>query len=148
MGNSKSSGIDNEMVENKNYQVHIIVNSKKGIVNKQLTLKEIKTGSTSKFYYYTIDADIYKLINTGLSFNIELHLGFDKQNKEIIKRHFIPSDYKYTTRYDYLCLSKNIVDNKEYMDISYNKVRIILRHTYDNKGYLKEIVLSRNSFQQ
>jgi hypothetical protein len=151
MGNSKSSKssiIDNDMLDNKNYQVRIIVNNKNGIVNKQLTLKEIKKGSTSKFYYYTVDVEIYKLINTGISFNIEIHLGFDKKYNEIIKRHYIPENYKDTAKYDYLCLSKNIVDNKEYMDISYNKVGIILRHTYDNKSYLKELVLLNNAFQQ
>jgi hypothetical protein len=150
MGNSKSSKLsilDNEL-DNKNYQVRIIVNNKNGIVIKQLTLKEIKKGSTSKFYYYTVGVDIYKLINTGISFNIEIHLGFDKKYNEIIKRHYIPGDYRDTVKHDFLCLSKNIVDNKDYMDISYNKVGIILRHTYDNKSYLKELVLSNNAFQQ
>jgi len=147
MGNSKSSITSNETLENSDRQVRIIVNSKTGIVSKQLKLKEIKKGSTNKFYYYTLDSEIYKLINTPVSFNIEIHLGFDKNYNEIVKRYFIPEDYKYTRKYDYLSLAKNKIDNKEYMDISYCNIGIILRHMYDTKSYLKELVLSDSAFK-
>ena len=142
--NSKIS-IDQDMRENDfNINVDMLINIPTGIVFKKLKFNRKKTSGLNKFYCFSVDNTTSNLlIKNPVSFNLDIYSKKTENGKieNTKKRQFYPNNYKYSNLHENLDTITNIINNKRYTDIIDNKNGIILRHKYDSKMQLVEIII-------
>ena len=142
--NSKIS-IDQDMRENDfNINVDMLINIPTGIVFKKLRFNRKKTSGLNKFYCFSVDNTTSNLlIKNPVSFNLDIYSKKTENGKieNTKKRQFYPNNYKYSNLHENLDTLTNIINNKRYTDIIDNKNGIILRHKYDSKMQLVEIII-------
>lgn len=142
--NSKIS-IDQDMRENDfNINVDMLINIPTGIVFKKLKFNRKKTSGLNKFYCFSVDNTTSNLlIKNPVSFNLDIYSKKTENGKieNTKKRQFYPNNYKYSNLHENLDTLTNIINNKRYTDIIDNKNGIILRHKYDSKMQLVEIII-------
>ena len=146
--NSSISAEPNIAENDLNISVDILINEPSGIIFKKLKFNRKKTSGLNKFYCFTLDNKISNLlVKTSISFNLDIYYSkFDEHGKieTTKKRAFYPDNYKYSNLHENLDTLTNIINNKKYTDIIDNKSGIILRHTYDSKMQLLEVIIKIN----
>ena len=149
MGQKNSKIVTEQKISENDLSIHVdmLINIPSGIIFKKLKFNRKKMSGLDKFYCFSVDNTTSNLlVKNPVSFNLDICYIKTENGKteNTKKRQFYPNNYKYSNLHENLGTLTNIINNKRYTDIIDNQNGIILRHTYDSKMQLLEVIIKIN----